>query len=262
MKETLINIGFNNLEADIYLELIKIGPQVASVLAKRLGLNRSSIYSILRSLVMKGVLSYCKKDNVKVYSANDPNCLVAYLDRRCRTYDYYKSEILTVIPDLRSLSTDVVSTKPVVRYLEGIESVNNLLYDVVSSDVPLRGYLGFDCSLNKDLKSFWFNFFDSKAFDSVDVKLVLPESNKIKNFFRQFSSNNFISLAISFINIEEFSENLIFLYSDKVLIISFKSTNEYCIVIESEDLYNFYKIFFDQAWGSFNNNNNNEKYKD
>ena len=57
MKEALKNIGFNNLEADIYLELIKIGPQVASVLAKRLGLNRSSIYAILRSLVMKGVFS-------------------------------------------------------------------------------------------------------------------------------------------------------------------------------------------------------------
>ena len=53
-----------------------------------------------------------------------------------------------------------------------------------------------------------------------------------------------------------------FLYSDKVLIISLNSDNEYCIVIESEDLYNFYKIFFDQAWGSFNNNNNNEKDKD
>jgi len=256
MKETLKNIGFNNFEADIYLELIKIGPQVASVLAKRLKINRSSIYAILRSLVIKGVLSYYKNANVKVYSANDPNCLVAYLDRRCRTYDYYKSEILTIIPDLRSLSVDIVSTKPVVRYLEGKESINNLLYDVISSDLPLRGYLGFDCALNEEIKNFWLNFFDSKVFDLVDVKLILPKSSKVKNFFRQFSSNNFNSLEVSFINIEEFSENLIFLYSDKVLIISFNSDNEYCIVIESEDLYNFHKIFFDQAWSSFNKNLN------
>ncbi len=260
MKENLINIGFNNIEADIYLELIKIGPQGASVIAKRLSLNRSSIYSILKSLTEKGVVSYCKKNNAKVYSANDPNCLVAYLDRRCKTYDYYKNEILTIIPDIRALSVDLIpSEKPVVHYLEGKESINNLFYDVISSTSFLRGYLGFDSSSNLEVRNFWFNFFDSNLFDSVNLKLILPKNNKIKNFFKQFFLNSSNSLELSFMDIEEFSEKLIFLYSGKILLISLNSGNEYGVVIESEDVYNFYKVFFDQALGSFKKTNEKDK---
>ena len=141
---------------------------------------------------------------------------------------------------------------PIVRYLEGIESINNLLYDIVNTDAPLRAYFGFDCTFNNDLKFFWHTFFDSKVFDLVNVKLILPKSNKIRSFFKQFLNNNFNSLEISYMNIEDFSDNLIFLCSSKVILLNFKSKNEYSVVIESEDIYNFYKTFFDQAWDIFN----------
>ena len=60
MKEALRNIGFNEIEINIYLELIKIGPQFASIIANRLKINRSSVYSILKTLKDKGLISYYK----------------------------------------------------------------------------------------------------------------------------------------------------------------------------------------------------------
>ena len=77
------------------------------------------------------MITYFQKDNVKVFMANDPNSLVAYLDRRSRTYDYYKNKILSDIPRIRSLSQKYVTQKPIGRYLEGLESINTLLFQLL-----------------------------------------------------------------------------------------------------------------------------------
>ena len=252
MKDIFKNIGLNDLETNVYLELIKIGPQVASTIANRLHINRSNIYSVLRSLFLKGLITYFQKDKVKVFSANDPNCLVAYLDRRSRTYDYYKNEILSVIPSIRSLSKNKISKKPVVRYLEGLESINTLLFQLTSSSNPLKGYLGFNYSLSIPIKKFWFNFFDSNLFNIDDIKLIIPNCKKLKSFFTSFSRTLNISINTNTFHFDNLSENLTFLVDSKVIIINFKPNSEYCIVIESEDLYTFYTLFFDKVWFSLN----------
>ena len=103
MREKLLEIGLTDPEAKVYLELLAIGTQVASILAKRLKINRTTIYSVLRNLGMKGLVSSRVKSNVKFFSANDPNCLIGYLDRQSKIYEYYKGEMLGIIPNFRSL---------------------------------------------------------------------------------------------------------------------------------------------------------------
>ena len=75
MKDIFKNIGLNDLETNVYVELIKIGPQVASTIANRLHINRSNIYSVLRSLFLKGLITYFQKDKVKVLDEN-----ISFLD--------------------------------------------------------------------------------------------------------------------------------------------------------------------------------------
>ena len=130
--EKLIEIGFPDGEARIYLELLKIGPQAVSTIAKRLSLNRSTVYSLIRSLESKGIISSCKNGKMKFYASNDPNCLVGYLDRKCKIFDYYRKEILTVIPEYREIIRSYEFLKPVVSYFEGKEAVNQILDEAIS----------------------------------------------------------------------------------------------------------------------------------
>jgi sugar-specific transcriptional regulator TrmB len=130
--EKLIEIGFTDGEAKIYLELLKIGPQAAGTIAKRLDMNRTTVYSLVRSLEMKGVLGSYKNGKVKIYAANDPNCLVGYLDRKCKVFDYYRSELLSIIPEFRGVFQGQEFKKPVVSYYEGREAVDQIIDEALS----------------------------------------------------------------------------------------------------------------------------------
>jgi len=88
LEEKLSKIGFNKKETKVYLELLKIGPQPVSIIAKRLFYNRTSTYSILRGLEKKGVVSNYKNYNLKIFVASDPNALIAYLDSQSKTFEY------------------------------------------------------------------------------------------------------------------------------------------------------------------------------
>lgn len=159
--EKLIEIGFPDGEARIYLELLKIGPQAASTIAKRLGLNRSTVYSLIKSLESKGVVSSCKNGKIKFYASNDPNCLVGYLDRKCKIFDYYRKEILTIVPEYRELFQSYDFLKPVVSYLEGKEAVNQILDEAMSFSGEIylcmrdkQGGIVLEKGLNTDLQGF------------------------------------------------------------------------------------------------------------
>src|SRR6056297_162154 len=104
LEAKLKDIGFTEKEAKFYMELLRIGPQVVSVIAKRIGVNRTTAYSVLNSLEKKGVISSYEKSGTKQFVANDPNTLIVYVDRRCRAFDYYRDEILNLVPKYRSLN--------------------------------------------------------------------------------------------------------------------------------------------------------------
>ncbi|MFH1533597.1 MAG: helix-turn-helix domain-containing protein [Nitrospirota bacterium] len=130
--EKLIEIGFSEGESKVYLELLKIGPQAVSVIAKRLNMNRSTIYSLIKTLEMKGAVGSCKKGKMMFYAASDPNCLIGYIDRKCKIFDYYRSELLSIIPEIRSSLQSYEFLKPIVSYFEGKEAVSQVLEEALS----------------------------------------------------------------------------------------------------------------------------------
>lgn len=130
--EKLVEIGFSDGEAKVYLELLKIGPQAVSTIAKRLDMNRTTVYSLIRSLESKGVVGSYKNGKMKFYAANDPNCLIGYIDRKCKIFDYYRSELLSIISEFRDVSRKYEFSKPIVSYFDGKEAINQILDEALS----------------------------------------------------------------------------------------------------------------------------------
>ena len=56
MQKTLINLGFPETDANIYLHLIEEGPRKSSEIAKALNLHRHRTYRTLKKMQSKGVI--------------------------------------------------------------------------------------------------------------------------------------------------------------------------------------------------------------
>ena len=256
MREKLLEIGLTDQEAKVYLELLSIGAQVASVLAKRLGLNRSNLYSILRNLETKGLVSSRVRAKVKSFSANDPNCLIGYLDRQSRVYDYYRTEMLSLIPNFRSLMRQHEFREPIVSYFEGLEGVKHVMYDGLNASEEVCAYLSLDKWFNSGLKNFLADFRNSRIFEKKKVlKAIVPDFPEIRDFFSQNSQHSPSELTqILYVSDEKLLEvfaNEMVIYDERVSILHLKAGEEYGIVIESKEIALMEKKIFEMAWRGF-----------
>ncbi|MFA7685667.1 MAG: helix-turn-helix domain-containing protein, partial [Candidatus Gracilibacteria bacterium] len=183
LDNSLCQIGFTKGETRIYLELSRIGSQAVSVIAKKIGLNRTTVYSILKSLEKKGVVSSFRNNGIKYFSANDPNSLIGYMDRKCQTFDYYRSELLTLIPQFRDICGQYSFSPPLVSYFDGVEGVRYVMHDTLIADGSYCAFL----SLHKFLDYGFENLLINKK---VKLRAIVPDTKEVRTFFKKNYSNN------------------------------------------------------------------------
>lgn len=258
-EDRLHEIGFTKRESRVYLELLKLGPQAVSVLAKKSELNRTTAYSILKSLERKGVVSSYVNRGIKYFVANDPNCLVGYVDQKCKMFDHYRGEILKLIPQYRSLAGKYSFKKPVVRYFDGIEGIKRVITDVFTSNKDLLAILSFDDRWrNLELSEFMIGHVKKSIIaddKKVKLKIIMPDTNEVRAFLDQKLKIFFDIEDVLFIpskNFNKMFENQIGIYDDKVAIVRLEKGEEYGIIIENKDIANTHREIFRMAWSGGN----------
>ena len=87
----LLDLGFTEYEAKVYLSLLKQNPASAYETGKSSGVPTSKIYEVLKKLVGKGIITVIDDGKTKRYVPAEPD---EFLDR-------YQSRTVKVIDDLR-----------------------------------------------------------------------------------------------------------------------------------------------------------------
>src|SRR3989338_9719622 len=81
-EQALEDFGLSQKEVQVYLKLLRIGESTVSKLSKETGINRVTIYDILKYLSAKGLVSSTVKNNVKVFSPANPKTILQILEER------------------------------------------------------------------------------------------------------------------------------------------------------------------------------------
>jgi DNA-binding MarR family transcriptional regulator len=129
-EQLLAALGLDAAAARTYLALLDGPPATVAEIARRTGLHRPSVYRVLPGLQAQGLVSTSPQGKRLRYVAESPEVLRSLLAGLTRRLD-------VVLPDLeRRYRTRGV--RPVVRVLEGVEGIRDVLRDVVQS-LPPRG---------------------------------------------------------------------------------------------------------------------------
>ncbi|PIR54798.1 hypothetical protein COU74_03565 [Candidatus Peregrinibacteria bacterium CG10_big_fil_rev_8_21_14_0_10_36_19] len=252
LSEKLKQIGFTENESNVYLELLRVGPQAVSVVAKMSGLNRTTTYSVLKSLMRKGIISFHCNGSVKYYAASDPNSLVAYLDSKCKTYEYYKGQVLNFIPKFRALKGDSVLRKPVVSYFDGLEGVKHVMYDALDAVCDFRACLAFPKWFESGLKDFLIEYKEIRITGKkLKLRAMTPDTQEVRAFFDEnYDASSPITdfLFVDAGMYESMFEVEVNIYDNKVSMINLDKGFEYGVIIESKEFAEMQKMMFDMAW--------------
>ncbi len=130
ITDALNGFGMSQPEISVYLTLLELGPQPASIVAKKAGLKRGHTYNMLALLGEKGVVQDFEKDKVTYFIACSPSVLLSLLQARSEELEVRKQRLAQSIPELERLKNPL-TVQPKVRFFQGVDGIKEIYEDTL-----------------------------------------------------------------------------------------------------------------------------------
>ena len=236
----LEKIGLSPGEIKVYLAGLKLGPCLASSLAKETNLKRPLVYHLLETLESKGLSNKNARQIGAKFSMEPAKRLLDILERQKKQIESMENKLETVLPEFDSIYQPI--SKPAkIRFYEGKEGLKNVAQETLKS---------------KDKQFFLFSAMDNllKMFDE-EFMLYWAEQRKkqkikSKSIWTTEAPADFLKTSLRNLRIAPSNMKVpctIVIFDDKVAVFS-PPEQLFVFVVESREFGQTMKIFFDSVW--------------
>lgn len=230
-KSLLVELGFNANEATVYLSLLKNGLSSASDIAKGADINRSVCYSVLDSLVEKGLASSIVVEGVKQFDAVDPARLLSDLKEK-------EKKLKKALPTLAKLRNSRKASAK-IEVLKGKKGVMFVFDDLVAQkqDYVVLGEEGkFQTALPIRFRQF--------------LKQIVQKGMRERVLARKIAGTKLLktkNTSLKFVPEEYLSPSSTVIYGDKTATIVW-ADKPITILIDNKDVADSYRSYFELIW--------------
>lgn len=127
--DQLIEFGLTEVEARIYLQIGQTGKISAANLAKRTDLPRTTIYSALKGLVRRGLISEEHKASATQFMWSGPAALMRQIDREKQLLANRERSTRKLVEQITAQVHPTTYSVPKIQFFEGKRAVEGMLYD-------------------------------------------------------------------------------------------------------------------------------------
>ena len=239
LQQALTKFGLTDNETKVYLACLEIGSSTVLQIAKKSGLSRSTVYSVLEALILKAVVTEFEQRNVKHYKVEDPQVI---LNSAKQTYDSLKN----VFPELKELQ-QAAKNQPRISYYQGETAVKKM-YENILKEKGLKEYLII--ASEKDWLSMGKDFFEefklNRAKANIKTRLILEDSLEARK--RKTKSHQTFS-EVKLLPAEFFYKftSGIYIFKNKVIFTSY-TKDIVSVVIENKNIAALHKAMFEFMW--------------
>ncbi len=241
--EKLKQIGLNEKESKVYIELLQAGDSLVSKIAERTKINRSLLYTVLLNLANKGIVTYIIKNNVRYYRAAEPNKILSMLKEKEKIFE-------SILPDLTELHKPRTK-KPIIEILEGKEGIKTILNDVLrikqewfAFNVPGKG--------PEILGSTVHAFEKERQKEKITLNVICVKTEEGIKRGKEFSQMKYTHVKYAPRPYESPASNWV--YGDRIVIIFWYKEFPFAVRIIDKNLAESYKNHFKTLWYSSENN--------
>lgn len=164
LEKYLQEIGLSEKESQVYLALLQVDNESIQDLAKRTGINRTTVYPVLETLEKKGLVSEVQVGKKTHYEAAAPERLETFVERQKVVLDERALRLKEIIPQIKSLQREQ-GERPIIKYFDGRDgaiSAYEEFYNFETNDEK-EGYF----VLNSDLLSEVFSEYEFEKFRKI-----------------------------------------------------------------------------------------------
>lgn len=151
LEKFLQDIGLSDKEAKVYLALLAVDSYSVAELATKTGINRTTVYPLLDSLIEKKLVIEVKIDKKTHYQAESPERIETYVKNQQTRLEEQSKILSEIIPRMKSISRET-GEKAIVKYMDGREGILRSIKDYyTSSDEGGTAYLFYSKDLIQEV---------------------------------------------------------------------------------------------------------------
>ena len=133
--EVLTQIGLSEIQAKIYLYLVKNGQTTSAEIAAGIEEKRTTVYSAIEKLLKIGLISQKNKGKIKAYTPSHPSVLESVAEKRLRAVARQTKNLEGNLPTLINYYNEHQSA-PGVTTFYGQEGVKMIWDKVITTKAP------------------------------------------------------------------------------------------------------------------------------
>lgn len=232
----LVEIGFTENQAKVYISLVRGPEQTAGQLAKKLSIDRSFVYSILNSLMNKGLVSHIVKENRTVFFPLEPENLLKEVEEKM-------DKTLDVIERLKSIECRSKQEKSVKVY-EGKAGLKAYVRDFLETDDFCTFGGGESLNLFEELKYSYPQYLRDLVKKKITGRLITSKKNK------QALKIVYKDADVKIKTLENINSQVSFtIFKNKIAIYSVEE-KPFVILIEDKNISDALRSYFDALWNA------------
>lgn len=238
---TLQALGFSKKEATVYVALLELGRGTVTQIARKAGINRTTGYDILDSLVNKGVVNISGKEPKQEYVAEPPEAIIRSLHKEAEAVKERIAKAEAFLPELRSVHA--TQNRPRIKFYEGTEGLKQVYEDTLTSTETIRAFANVE-DMHKGLPNYFPEYYKRRAEKNIAIRAIVP---KTPVGMARGAYNEEEKREIAFVPPEKyyFSPE-INIYDNKIMIASWRE--KLGVIIESAEIADAMKKIYELAW--------------
>lgn len=239
--ELLKDIGLSDDEAQVYLSALSLGKKTTVLkISKIAGLKRTTVYGIIESLKIKGLMSVDIQGLKNVYIAESPEKLETTLEQKT-------IELKAQLPELLDLY-NLKAGESVIKYYIGLDAMKQVLNESLRRVKSGQDYLVIanqEKWYNLDQK-FTLSFIENRAKRDIKIRLLFQDSKlaqEHKRFERNFNEQVKILPKETKLNVDTI------LLPNRMIVVDLNPPYM-TVVIENKSIIELHKEMFELIWNS------------
>lgn len=241
VEQELKLLGLNELDVKVYLALLELGESLASDIAKKSNIPRTSIYDILERLEKEGLVSFIVKDYKKYFFSADPKTII-------ETLDYKKNKIKEILPELEKIKKkpklEVVKSE-VYEGMKGLQTILNMVLDEKEMFV-----LGASRKSSDVLPYFLPQWMKQRIKKKIKVNIIYNDTLEIRKSVKDNSKYLGTSQGwnAKFLSVDNHTPLMTIVFGNKTALIMWRKDNPSAILMTNSEVAETYKGYIMNLW--------------
>ncbi len=247
--------GFEQKEAVVYSYLLEYGGGYPSQIADKTQINRVTVYKILTTLCVQGVVAEVEKRKKLYYYPESVSKFIRVTKQKVTLAEDAYEKALKLMPEIEGLLQSH-DGKPRVTFYEGKDRV----IEAYMTQVEGKGSYELCAFASTDhLKSFlpWKKFREYiklKEKYHITARGIIPDTSINKKFLddTHMGIKEKYKPIIRYVSkdIFPFKGEIVMYKNTKILFVKFDEVNPIAVIIEDQMIHNMMKMIFELAWAT------------